>query len=497
MIRGAGCPYDAADPSSRRSRGALIAAVDPLGIAAHLGLRPGDRLLEIDGRGLRDILDYLYLSSGSHLAMRAVRPGGQELAIEIEKEEGEPLGISLAEEVFDGVRECVNDCVFCFVSQLPPGLRAPLYVRDDDVRLSVLDGNFVTLTNLEAPDWARLREQRLSPLHVSVHATDHELRQRMLRNTGIPPVLDQLRELLRLGTQVHAQVVLCPGQNDGPALDRTLGDLLELGGLASIGVVPVGVTRHAPPGLRPYGADQARAVIGQIGRWQDEHGGMPASRLWAADEWYLVAGLPLPRYGEYGDFPQLANGVGMTRAFIRDWRLAARSLPASLASPAGQGQMRRVVLVTGTMFAATLRQLVAETVARVEGLTCEVLAVENRLFGQTVTVAGLLAGQDILRAAREAGKRGPAGAAADAGPERRPEQRDAGTGDAWPRPELYLLPAELLCATGDLTLDDMSLAELSEALGAPAEVAATPKQALRAILGQAAASARGRRQARI
>lgn len=437
-------------PACARAPGALIASVDPLGIAGGLGLAPGDRLLEVNGQPLRDMLDYLYLSAGPNLTIRAVQAGGQELVAEVEKDEGEPLGIGLADRIFDQVRECANRCRFCFVSQLPAGLRAPLYLRDDDLRLSVLDGNFVTLTNLTGADWDRLSEQRLGPLHVSIHTTDDRLRATMMGRAEVPPVLPQLRRLLDLGIEVHGQIVLCPGINDRTELDRTLGDLMSLP-LASLAVVPVGLTSRALAGLRGFDPEGARAVLAQVAGWQSRGGGLPGSGLFMADEWYLLSGHPLPGAAQYGSYPQLANGVGMTRGFIDAWRAALRRLRP------GGGPPRRVALVTGRLFAPVLRGLAGEAEARIAGLECEVLEAENRLFGGMVSVAGLLGGRDVLEAARE--------------------QLTGRT------PDRFILPAELFRAAGDLTLDDMTAAALASALGAPVEVAASPRQAVRAMLG--------------
>jgi len=438
------------DGGARRSKGAEIAAVTHGGIAHHLGLAPGDRLLEVNGRPLRDILDYQFLTQEEDLVLRVVRPDGQEVVAEIEKDQDEPLGVTLCEEVFGPVRECDNACVFCFVSQLPPGMREPLYLRDDDLRLSVLDGNFITLTNLVDEDWQRLEEQRLSPLHVSIHTTDDELRRLMLGNPTAPPVLPQLRRLLALGLAVHGQIVLCRGYNDGQALDRSLLDLLTLDPpLASLAIVPVGVTRYGPPSLEPYGSRGAGEVLAQVRRWQS---GAGRGVLFAADEWYLLAAEPLPRYGAYGSFPQLANGVGMIRQFEHHLRMATRWLPDALSEP------RRAVIVTGRLFAPVLRAMLAERLGRVTGLTWEVVAADNDLFGDTVTVAGLLGGADIVRAARQA------------------------VGDA----DVCIVPAELLRAAGDVTLDGFSPDMIQAELGVDTIFARYVRDMVHAALGRPA-----------
>ena len=437
-----------------RAGGALITDVSPGQIAADAGIKPGDRLMAVDGRPLRDILDYQYRTHPAQICLRLVTAAGGEWELEIEKDEVEPLGLVLADELFDGVRECANDCFFCFVHQLPPGLRRSLYQRDDDLRLSVLHGNFVTLTDLGAADWARLREQRLGPLHVSIHTTDDRLRREMMGNPAAPPILDQLRRVLALGITVHGQIVLVPGANDGPALDRTLGDLLALApGLASLGVVPVGLTKHSPPRLKPFGPQAARRVLAGLRRWQKRFAAAGRTGLYAADEWYLGGGGSLPAGGEYDDYPQLANGIGMARRFIERYGEATRSLPAALPG------RRRVLVATGRLFAPVLDGLVKASLGRVSGLDVTVLGCRNELFGATVTVAGLLGGADLARAAA------PQAAGAD----------------------LLIVPAGAFRAAGDLMLDDWSRERLQAALGLPVAVAAGPAELVRLALGDDAA----------
>jgi len=441
--------------------GAVVAAVDPAGIAAGLGVLPGDRIVEICGRRPRDILDYLHLTAPQAVTLRLVKTTGQEWTVEIEKDEGEPLGITLGDELFDGVRECANHCRFCFVRQLPPGMRRSLYLRDDDLRLSVLHGNFVTLTNLGAGDWQRLEEQRLSPLHVSIHATDDAVRRLMLGNPVAPPVLDQLRRLLLLELEVHGQIVLVPGLNDGAELDRTLADLLSLpGGLASLAVVPVGVTRCAPPGLRRYEAAEARDLLRQLAPWQERYAAAGAGGLFAADEWYLLAGEQLLPYSAYGDFPQLSNGVGMTRLFERELlRQAGRRSQVA-------GPPRRVILATGTLFAPRLAKLldkVATPGDRWGSPDWRVVACRNELFGPSVTVAGLLGGADVVR---------------DVGPVLTAGQGAPGA----PQPaELVVLPAEMFRAAGDVTLDDYSPERLGSELGTPVAVVGSARDLVREL----------------
>jgi len=437
----------------QRAPAALLAAVEPEGIAAQIGLIPGDRLVAIDGVALQDILDYQFRTFPGEIVLSVVRSDGQEWEIAIEKDEGEPLGILLADEIFGPARDCANHCSFCFVRQLPRGLRAPLYFRDDDLRLSVLHGNFITLTNLTDDDWSRIREQRLSPLHVSIHTTDDQLRRRMLGNRRAPAIMDQLRELTGLGLEVHGQIVLCRGINDGPALESTLADLLTLAPpLTSLAIVPVGVTRWSAPGIEGYDRAGALSILAAIDPWQSRFAAAGGG-LWAADEWYLKAARPLPAWSKYGTFPQIDNGVGMARDFVHAFRLATRRLPARL-EPA-----RAVALATGTLFAPVLEELVADRLSAIQGLAVDVIACTNELFGGGVTVAGLLGGRDIIRDVQLAIECGR-------------------------HPAEIILPATILRDAGDLTLDDMSIDAISAELGVPVVVLDTPKQLVDEILGR-------------
>lgn len=435
---------------------APIAGVAMGGIAAEVGIEPGDVLAAIDGLAVQDILDYQFRTFPDRIRLRIIKPGGEEWDIGIEKDPGEPLGMTLAGEIYDRVRECGNHCFFCFVDQLPSGLRDSLYVKDDDFRLSVLHGNFVTLTNLTASDLGRIREQRLSPIRVSIHSTDPQLRSMMLGNVRAAPVLPLLSELTGLGLEVHGQIVMCPEVNDGPALERTLEDLSRLNPpLASLAVVPVGVTRHSRGSLRPYRAGDAADVLATLEGWRGRYLGGGAAQPQASDEFFLLAGREPPPLSYYGDFPQLDNGVGMLRWFTYRWRLATRRLPPVVAA-------RRVLILTGRLFEPCLRREMTRLSA-VKGLTVEVAGCDNELFGATVTVAGLLGGEDLVRAFHAI--------------------RMAGTGcneAAW---DHVFVPSPVLRAQGDLTLDGWSLDDLARRVGAPVSAPSSPGALARAILG--------------
>ncbi len=370
-------------------RGVLVEGVLPRSIAQEVGLEPGDRLLQVNGRPVRDLLDVRFYTSGEEFLLLLVeKNGGERWEVDIEKEPEEDLGLVL-EDIKP--RGCGCRCIFCFMDQMPPGLRPSLYFKDDDYRLSFLHGNYITLTNLTREDWKRLEEQRLSPLYVSVHATDPEVRSFMMGSPRAARIMEDLERLVSLGIRVHAQVVLCPGVNDGEVLDRTLEDLLVLyPGLASVALVPVGITRYRD-GLHPL-----RPIIREYASQVVEKGHAFRERartqvgdpfLYLADEWYLAAGLPLPSVDYYGDFAQLEDGVGMVALFMDEWNQEVPRGDMALVVP--------LLLVTGEAFAPFLQECLASSPWK-EGV--RVVPVKNEFFGPHVTVAGLLTARDILRA---------------------------------------------------------------------------------------------------
>jgi len=429
--------------------GGRVVSLERGGLGQALGLQVGDRLLSLNGHPLRDVLDLQFYGADEEVHL-AVERGGAEVELRGRREYGQAWGIGFDDPLFDGIRTCRNCCPFCFVKGLPGGLRASLYVRDDDYRLSFLYGNFVTLTNLEEADWQRLAEQRLSPLYVSVQATDPELRRRLLGAGPIPDVRQQIARLGELGIAVHAQVVVCPGLNDGEALGATLRDLWELRStVETVALVPVGLTAHHPLRLRPFSAEDARAVLELARRWR--------RRAWCeeqryfvhpSDELYLLAGRPLPAAHTYEGFPQLANGVGLVRRFLDGWRRQARRL-ARAGAPAAAGRI--VTLVSGRAFAPWLAA-VAGDLSRLAGVPCQVVGVENRLFGPRVTVAGLLTAEDVLAALRG---------------------HELG--------EVVVLPRSMFDAAGEQTLDGWPVERLAAALGRPVEVAGSAAELMRAL----------------
>lgn len=401
------------------------------------GVRAGDELVSVDGRAVRDAVDLAFALGGAEdrAVVRFERDGS---GFEVELPAGAPddVGIELAP---DPVRTCLNRCVFCFVDQLPSGLRSSLYVKDEDYRLSFTFGNYVTLTNVTDADYGRIEEQRLSPLYVSVHATDDDVRRRMLGNPNAPPIMQALRRLVRAGVRVHAQIVVCPGLNDGAVLETTLEDLASLGeATESVAVVPVGLTSHRNglPPLEPVSAAGAEEILDTVARWQERlRPGRGSAVVFAADELFLLAGRELPPYGHYEDFPQLENGVGLLRRFERAFEESLRAL-------ADVGPLAlRVTLVTSTLPADFLRATCAPPLTK-HGVALDVVEVENALLGPTVSVAGLLAGADMARALTRAGSS-----------------------------DLTLLPGEAFTA-GGLTIDGMTVDEIAGQSGRENVVAA-------------------------
>ncbi len=362
----------------------LIAAVAPGSLAARASLRPGDELVAINGCRLRDVIDVRFCGAEERLALQ-VRRGRRDYVIDVERQYDEPLGLDFAHPTFDGIRRCNNRCEFCFVAQMPARMRRSLYVRDDDYRYSFLFGNYVTLTNLEEPDWERVGEQHLSPLYVSVHATDVDLRRRVLHNPSAPDVMPQLRRLAGLGVDVHTQIVLVPGLNDGAHLDRSIRDLAGLHpAVRSVSVVPVGLTRFHRGACRTHTQPEMRAVFERVGNWQARlRERLGASFAYLSDEWYLRLGEEVPPAGHYDDLDLTENGVGLVRRFLD-------SFPDSRRNQVFSEKPGFLTLVTGTLFAPVLRR----TVAHLDGV--DVVPVVNRFFGDTVTVAGLLTAEDVV-----------------------------------------------------------------------------------------------------
>ena len=444
-----------ADPSAAAPQPAVVATVEPGSIGEELGFQPGDRLVAVNGIRPRDLIDLRMLCGEEDLALEVEDPDGTSHHIELEKDADDGLGLGFTEALFDGLKQCNNHCPFCFIDQQPPGHRDSLYLKDDDFRLSFLYGSYLTLTNLTDADWQRIDEQRLSPLYVSVHATEPELRERLLVNPRAGLLMQQLAWFAERDLQIHAQVVVCPGINDGAALDRSLQDLArfaegEWPAVLSAAVVPVGLTRFRPPddGLRPVDPAGARTVIAQVEAWQKQFQARLGSRFaWLSDEWYLMAGQALPPRPDYEDLPQQENGVGTIRAFLEALDQATQDLPQRIQQP------RRCSWVVGRIVASALRP-VCDRLNRVEGVDLQLLGLPSPYWGQDQVVTGLLTGEDLLS--------GLAGL--DLGDE-------------------LLLPSVMLRQGQPVFLDDMSLEELRQQLPVPVRIVYGAADIVASVLG--------------
>jgi putative radical SAM enzyme (TIGR03279 family) len=406
-----------------------IAAVLPGSTAERAGIRAGDRLVSLNGHVLRDSIDYQFYSAEERLSVVIQRPGGARRTLKIVKRPDDTLGLSFPPFP---VRRCRNNCIFCFVDQMPRGCRKSLYVKDDDYRASFLFGNYITLSNLREEDWDRIFEQRLSPLYLSVHATEPDVRAFLIRNKKAPDILSLIRRLAEGGIRMHAQIVLCPGINDGAHLERTVADLASFyPSVQSIAAVPVGMTafREGLFPVRSYRPAEARTVVLTLEAMGKRYRSRLGTRLvFASDEFYIKANMPLPPARFYEDFPQLENGVGMVAEFLRDARRIRmpRRVPPRL-----------VTVVTGVSFSPLVKRIL-ERVKGIGGVSLRVITAKNRFFGETVTVAGLLTGSDVLAAVTG---------------------RRLGS--------LLIIPATMLRDDERTFLDDMTIGEVQAAAGVP------------------------------
>jgi putative radical SAM enzyme (TIGR03279 family) len=366
-----------------------VSRVLPGSICDEMGVVAGTELLTVNGRALADFLDWEFLTADDELVIEARSPDGEEIVYEVERPEGEALGVELEPPT---VRRCANKCEFCFIEGLPKGLRKPLYMRDDDYRLSFAYGNFATLSNVKERDIARILEYRLSPLYVSVHATPWEARKVLLNNPRVPNIIDQLTRLAAGGIQFHTQMVVVPGLNDGEVLEASLRDLWALhDAVLSVALVPVGVTQfsHLYTG-RPMDAENAGRILDAVERWESRALAERGDRwVFGSDELYLLSERPLPDAEHYGDFAQIENGVGAVASLRVRVREGLDSLPRL--------DGKRIGVVTGVSMAPLMPELLDDLRART-GATFELLPIENSLFGPTTTTAGLLVGADIRRA---------------------------------------------------------------------------------------------------
>jgi putative radical SAM enzyme (TIGR03279 family) len=376
---------------------ARITKILPYSIGAEIGFEVGDAIVSINGVHPRDLIDYQFLCADEFLDLEILDEKGKTHQIEIEKDYDDDLGLEFESALFDGLIQCNNRCPFCFIDQQPPGKRSSLYFKDDDYRLSFLYGSYLTLTNLPQREWERIEQMRLSPLYVSVHATEPEVRIRLLKNHRAGEILQQIKWFQERRLQIHAQVVVCPGINDGLHLEKTLRDLAsfhtgELPAVASVAVVPVGLTRFRPQEdeLTPVTPEKAREVIAQVRKLQQEFKENVGSNcVWLADEWFLIAGEELPCEAEYEDYPQIDNGVGSIRLFIKEFLQTARELLPQKVEP------RKLTWVVGNAVEQAFQPL-EKQLNSVEGLSINMRALSSDYWGQDISVTGLLTGHDLL-----------------------------------------------------------------------------------------------------
>lgn len=434
-------------------RPAKITQVIPDSIGAEIGFEPGDAIVSINGTQPRDLIDYQFLCADEILELEVLDAKGKTHYLEIEKEYDDDLGLEFETALFDGLIQCNNRCPFCFIDQQPPGKRDTLYLKDDDYRLSFLYGSYLTLTNLTEREWQRIETLRLSPLYVSIHATEPDIRAQLLKNQRAGLILNQLRWFQERRLQIHAQVVVCPGINDGEHLERTLLDLAqfhtgEIPTVASIAVVPVGLTRFRPnlDELTPVSTQKAQEVIAQVRSLQEKFRVNYGSTLaWLADEWFLIARQELPPAEHYEDYPQIGNGVGSIRQFMSEFEsLAAEILPDRIPSP------RHLTWVVGNAVEQAFEPLV-QRLNQVENLTVSLAPLRSDYWGQEITVTGLLTGQDLLTHL---------------------QGRDLGDG--------VLLPSLMLKQGETLFLDDRRLEDVAQKLG----VVMIPVTGIEALLRQ-------------
>jgi len=411
-----------------------ISSVDPGSLAEAVGVRPGETLLRVNRHEIHDVLDFKYHSEGKKVVLELQDEAGRKRKIKIKNPDFLPLGLNFEEYLMDKARRCANNCVFCFIDQLPKNLRDTLYFKDDDARLSFLQGNYVTLTNLSEREVQRIIDLKISPMNISVHTVNPELRVKMLRNKNAGACLDIMRRFADAGITMNCQIVCCPGLNDGSELKRSLATLsLLYPKVDSVSVVPVGVTKHRDGlyPLTPVTPKHAAEIIDIVDEFGDEFAKNVGRRLfYCSDELYLRAGRPLPDTDYYDEYPQYENGVGLMRSLEDEFDAALEELdedPVSYFSVA-----------TGVSAAPFIRGLIAKLGGQCLNAHGEVFAIRNDFLGETVDVAGLVAGGDILRQleGKKLGRR-------------------------------LLIPAVMLRHGGDVFLDDVSLEELSARLGVP------------------------------
>ncbi|WP_269609380.1 TIGR03279 family radical SAM protein [Prochlorococcus marinus] len=436
---------------------AVVASIEKGSIGEELGFEVGDQLISINGVKPRDLIDYKFLIAEENVQLTILDEKGKTHTIDIEKDYDDELGLAFTEALFDGLKQCNNQCPFCFIDQQPSGKRKSLYLKDDDYRLSFLYGSYLTLTNLSEEDWLRIDQQRLTPLFVSVHATEPFLRSKLLRNPKAIDLLNQLTWFTKKRIQIHAQIVVCPEINDGKALERTINDLFSFAQgdfpvVLSAAIVPVGLTRFRPSndGLIPVDSDCALKVINQVESMQKVFYKSTGSRFaWLSDEWYLIAKKPLPSLNSYEDLPQKENGVGSIRSFLKAMDEATRKLPIKT------DKKRTCSWVVGKLVENELEKP-CKRLNKINHFKLHLYGIPSPYWGQEQIVTGLLTGQDLIEGLK--GK--------DLGDE-------------------LLLPSVMLRQDEKIFLDDMTLQELSSSLKVTIKIVHDAQDIVNKALGKA------------
>ena len=416
----------------------IVRAVAPGSIAQELEIRPGDTVLAINGQEIEDVFDYQFLIEDEYIEMLLLTLEGEEVLLEIEKDEHEDIGLAFDSSLMDDYRSCSNKCIFCFIDQLPKGMRETMYFKDDDSRLSFLQGNYITMTNMKDKDLDRIIRYRLEPINISVHTTNPQLRCKMLSNRFAGKIMDQLKRLADSGIVMNGQIVLCKGINDGEELDRTIRDLSGfLPYMESLSVVPVGLSDHREGlyPLKPFQKKDAEQVIDLIESWQERlYPEFEKHFVHASDEWYILAERDLPEEDRYDGYLQLENGVGMLRLLMTEFHEA-------MAEYDGDDRKRHVSIATGRLAGPFIRQLADDLCVKYPNITVDVHMITNDFFGSQITVSGLLTGGDIIR-----------------------QLQDKHLGDT------LLLPVNVLRSGEQVLLDDITVADIENALQIPVTI---------------------------
>lgn len=430
----------------------IVKSLMPGEIGEELGIEPGDKLLAINGNEIQDVFDYYYYEESEQLLLLIEKPDGEEWELEIEKDEDESLGIEFDQSLMDEYRSCRNKCMFCFIDQMPKGMRETLYFKDDDSRLSFLQGNYITLTNMSDHDVERIVKYRLEPINISFQTTNPELRCKMLHNRFAGEALKKVDILYRGQIEMNGQIVLCKGVNDGEELERTIRDLTGyLPYLKSVSIVPVGLTKYRDGlyPLEPFTKEDAREVLSVIHRWQEkiyqEHG---IHMIHAGDEWYVLAEEEVPEEERYDGYLQLENGVGMMRLLFNE-------VQEALSAVTGDGRQREISLATGRLMYPYIGKILEEIRKKFPNITTHLYAIRNDFFGERITVSGLITGQDLT-----------------------------GQLKGQPLGERLLLPCNMLKIGEPVFLDDFTLEEVENSLQVKTDIVKSSGQdLLDAVIG--------------